>query len=365
MEEKLYQVALEFIPGIGDVNAKNLIAYCGSASGVFKSKAGILSKIPGIGPKTIESLHQADHLKKAEEIINSCEKKSITIHHFTDKSYPEKLKQAFDSPNIIYSKGDISSFQRAIALVGTRNATDYGKEITERIVVDSKPINACIVSGLAYGIDIAAHRAAINQNIPTVAVLAGGLDKVYPTEHQKYIEAIISNGGIISENPPGVKAEAHYFPARNRIIAGMSDATIVVEAAQKGGALITANIADSYDRPVFAVPGDLTHKYSEGCNYLIRNQKALIYTGIEDLKYHLNWDEASLAKREAFAKDYSNLSESEQKIVHILVEHTSGLSVDEISWRTQIPMNQLASLLLNLEFQNLIKSLPGKKYKLI
>ncbi len=364
MDEKLYQVALEFVPRIGDVNAKNLIAYCGSASAIFKSNTNHLKKIPGIGPKAIELLQTSAPLKEAERVLEICLKKEIAIHHFTDKSYPHLLKQAADAPNIIYSKGNIENLKRPLAIVGTRNATEYGKSVTEKIVEDSKVLGATIISGLAYGIDIAAHRSALKNGIPTIAVLAGGLDYIYPSTHKKYADEMLEIGGLISENPPGVKAEAHFFPARNRIIAGMSEAVIVVEAAQKGGALITANIADSYDKVVFAVPGDLQHKYSEGCNYLIRNQKALIYTRIEDLRYHLNWEEGDVNEKSKYSRDYSKLAELDQTIIKTLEQHPAGIAIDELSWRTQIPINRLAGNLLNLEFDGYLKSLPGKKYKL-
>lgn len=363
MNEKLYQLALELIPGIGDVNAKNLIAYCGSASAIFKSTKSQLNKIPGIGPERIETLKSSTYLNESDRIINDCQKKNIHIHHFTDSTYPSKLKQAIDAPNIIYVKGDVNKWSRVLAIVGTRNSTEYGEAVTSKIVEDSRSLNAVIVSGLAYGIDITAHRAALKNNIPTIGVLAGGLDKIYPSLHKKQAEEMVETGGLISENPPGTKPEAHFFPARNRIIAGMSDAVIVVEAAKKGGALITANIADSYNKTVFAVPGDLNNKYSEGCNYLIRNQKALLYTGVNDLKYHLNWDDEQSPT--ASKPDFTTLPPEDQKIAGILSEYKNGIPIDELSWRTQIPVNQLAGNLLNLEFQGLVKSLPGKKYKLI
>lgn len=363
MDEKLYQLALELIPGIGDVNAKNLIAYCGSASSIFKTNTNHLRKIPGIGPDKIAAITSAEYLTKAEAILNTCEKQSISIIHYTDREYPSKLKQVADAPNILYVKGQINQWTRVLAIVGTRNATEYGQAVTAKIVQDCMNLNVVIVSGLAYGIDITAHRAALKCEIPTIGVLAGGLDKIYPTLHKKNAEEMIQTGGLISENPPGTKPEAHYFPARNRIIAGMSDAVIVVEAARKGGALITANIADSYNKTVFAVPGDLNNKYSEGCNYLIRNQKALLYTGVNDLTYHLNWEEGS--SEETTTQNYQDLPEVDQRIVNVLQEHKDGLAIDDLSWRVQIPVNQLAGVLLNLEFQGLIKSLPGKKYKLI
>ncbi|RED95605.1 DNA-processing protein DprA [Marinoscillum furvescens] len=361
MSEQLYQVALELLPGIGDVTAKNLIAYCGSASEIFKAPKQKLAKVPGIGPKTLSLLQSEQPLKEAEDILNRCEKAGISIHHFTDSTYPTKLKQAVDAPNILYAKGNINAWSRVLAIVGTRNATEYGRTVTERIVAECKDLDVVIVSGLAYGIDITAHRAALREHVPTIGVLAGGLDKLYPSAHKKYADEMLETGGLISENPPGIKAEAHFFPARNRIIAGMCDAVVVVEAAKKGGALITANIADSYNKTVFAVPGTLEHTYSEGCNYLIRNQKALIYTGIKDLKYHLNWDQVNGNAPQA--PDLSALPEGDRRIMEILQNHPEGIPVDELAWRTQISLNQLASNLLGLEFQGLVKSLPGKRYR--
>lgn len=361
MNEKLYQVALELIPGVGDYTAKNLIAYCGSASAIFTSKKTHLRKIPGIGEKIIAQLTSQNVLSDAEKIIENAGKLGIEVHHYTDSTYPAKLKQIADAPNILYTKGNLPAFKRGLAIVGTRNATDYGKSITEKIVGECREMSISIVSGLAYGIDICAHRAALKNHLPTYGVLAGGIDKIYPSAHKNTAIEMLESGGLISENPPGTKAEAHFFPARNRIIAGMCDATIVVEAAKKGGALITANIADSYNRAVFAVPGDLSNKYSEGCNYLIRNHKAYIFTGVSDLKYHLNWDEDIETPS---GPDISMLTEIEQAIYQVLADNANGIAIDDLAWKAQVPINQLASLLLNLEFSGLVKSLPGKKYRI-
>lgn len=363
-ELKLYQVALELIPGIGSINAKNLISYCGSIKSVFESKKAHLLKIPGIGQKTVSAILSSKVLNDSEAIIKNCEKAKIQISHYTDIDFPKRLKLIADSPNLIYTKGngDINP-KRSVAIVGTRKATQYGKDVTEKIAKSCETLNATMISGLAYGIDIYAHRSSLQVGIPNIAVLAGGLDKIYPATHSKTAEQILENGLLISENPPGTKPEAHYFPARNRIIAGLCDTAIVVEAAIKGGALITANIADSYDRPVFAVPGDLENKFSEGCNYLIRNQKAYIYTGVADIIYQLNWDmEAS--EQTVIARDFSNLNDEEKTICELLSDQPDGLPIDELSWKSQIPINKLASILLTLEFQGLLKSLPGKKYQL-
>lgn len=362
-DEKIYQLAVKVLPGVGDVLAKNLIAYCGSAKEVFQAKPGHLAKIPGIGKKILSQINHDSSLQKAEEILAACEQQGIAIHHYTDDTYPTLLKQAADAPQVIFTRGQGLHHPRMLAIVGTRNATEYGRNVTNAIVEEAQSLGVAIVSGLAYGIDITAHKASLKHGLITLGVLAGGLDHIYPAAHKNIAEQMCEKGALISENPPGTQAQSHFFPARNRIIAGMCEAVIIVEAAKKGGALITAHIGNAYNRDVFAVPGDLKNKYSEGCNYLIRNQQALIYTGVDDLKYHLNWY-ASEEKPAPLLRDYSKLSEPERNIVLILDEHPSGLTIDELSWRTQISVNQLAAELLNLEFQSMIQSLPGKRYKL-
>lgn len=366
-DEKLYQVALNLIPKIGDINSKILISYCGSAKAIFQAKKAHLLKIPSIGKKIADAITNQSVLTESEKIIATCEKQGINIVHFTENAYPARLKQIADSPNILYTKGSGSiNPERTVAVVGTRNATTYGKDMSAKIGKACKELNATLISGLAYGVDIYSHRAGLLAEVPNIAVLAGGLDIIYPAAHKKTSEEIQENGLLISENPPGTQAQAHFFPARNRIIAGLSDAVIVVEAAIKGGALITANIADSYDKPVFAVPGDLEHKYSEGCNFLIRNQKAYIYTGSDDLIYHLNWDIDSITqKKKAIKSVPEGLNEQETSVCELLLKSQNGIMIDELAWKTQISINKIASILLTLEFQGTVKSLPGKKYQLV
>ncbi len=357
-----YEIASTEIFGVGDKMVRVLVSYCGSAQAIFDANRSKLSKVPGIGPKTIESIIKGDALKKAEGIMKQCERLAIEPIYFTNSDYPQYLKQWEDAPPILYVKGVSNlNFSKSVAIVGTRNATEYGKNTTENIVEDLVPHQACIVSGLAYGIDITAHRAALNQNLSTVAVLAGGIDWIYPAQHKKTAEEICENGALISENPPRTKPEAHLFPARNRIIAGMSDATVVVEAAEKGGALITAEIAFSYEKPVFAVPGNVGNKYSEGCNKLIRDQKAYILSDINSLEYNLGWTkEHEKAKKEPV--DISMFEHPEQSVLELLMKCEDGMQIDEIAWKTQNNVNHLASLLLGLEFKGIVKSLPGKRY---
>lgn len=352
-------LALLLVKGLGERNVKQLISYCGSAQEVFSASKKKLSAIPGIGPTLIDTLlHQSTH-KEARKIIQVAEEKGMKVSSYLDKGYPSRLKSVIDAPLILYSRGRGNlNPARTLAIVGTRKATAYGRAVTDKIVEACKDLDVQIISGLAYGIDIQSHRAALKNDLSTVGVLAGGLDWIYPSVHKKYAEEMQQTGVIVSECRPGTQPDPHLFPARNRIIAGMADAVIVVEAAIKGGALITARIADSYHRPLFAVPGNIDHGYSEGTNHLIASQLALIYTGIHDLKYHLNWDSVS----DLSPKEAPVLEGEEQRLYSLLSGNGASIQIDELAMKSQIPINQVASLLLNLEFKGIVKSMPGKKY---
>lgn len=363
-EQRLQQVALNRLPQVGHATVRHLIGYLGSAEEVFRTKKGRLSRIPGIGDQLAAHIVSKSSFDEAESILKSCEKSDIRILHFTDEDFPPRLREQYDSPTLFYCQGNVDALlRRTIAIVGTRRASDYGKEITEKIVEEMRSLGVAIISGLAYGIDITAHRAALRANLPTYGVLASGLNRIYPREHWKTARDMQASGAIISENPPDTIPDARLFPARNRIIAALAEGTIVVEAAKKGGALITANIAHSYDKPVFAVPGNLNSAASAGTNDLIKQQKALIYTSIDDLMYHLNWETSPTkpSKHEAVG---ITLSPEERAIVEALKDQPSGVAIDDLAWKTQIQINQLASLLLTLEFNGMVKMLPGKKYLL-
>ncbi len=365
-DEKLYQVALSMIPGIGDISAKTLLSYCGSAKAIFKKNKNSLSKIPGIGFINAEKILSFNNFTTAESEIEKCIKSEIEILFCTDKKYPKKLKHAPDSPMVLYYKGasDLNNY-KTVAIVGTRKSTRYGRDFTEKLIGKLAAHNALIVSGLAYGIDISAHKSALKHGLETIGVMASGLDIIYPSLHRGIAMDLINNGGLLTEYRIGVKPEGHQFPARNRIIAGMCDAIIVVEAAKKGGALITAEIANSYNRDVFALPGNIENKFSAGCNNLIKSNKAHLLTSIEDLEYIMNWEpKVGAQTNEDKYYDYSKLSEEEKSIIETLQTDKEGISLDELSWKSQIPLNKLASLLLNLEFSGVVKSLPGKKYRL-
>ncbi|MDA0194840.1 MAG: DNA-processing protein DprA [Bacteroidetes bacterium] len=364
-EELLYRVALNMLPGIGSILAKQLLSYCGSVDQIFKTSQSKLEKIPGIGPKTARLITASELLTKAADDIENCLKNDVEILFYTDKEYPYKLKQAIDCPTVIYTKGTpLSNSKNLIAIVGTRRASDYGKAVTKQIVKDLQAYDVVIVSGLAYGIDITAHKASIENDIETYAVLGSGVDVIYPALHKDIAKRIEVNGALISEYPLGTKPEAYYFPARNRIIAGLVDAVIVVEAAERGGALITADIANSYNREVFAVPGNINLKGSDGCNNLIRQQKAAIFTSVEDMVKELNWDIAGTESRREESMNLQDLTEQERLIVDILLDSKNGIQIDQLAWKSQLTVNQLAGVLLSLEFSGIIKSLPGKKYQM-
>lgn len=363
-EEKRYQVALGLIPGVGDHLTKQLVSYCGSAAAVFSASTAQLQKIPGVGDKRINELNLDRQLAAADRIIHDCLRQGIQILFYTDKDYPSRLKAIADSPSLIYYKGngDLNT-ARTVGIVGTRKATEYGRTVVDQLCADLSSAGVATISGLAYGIDIHAHRSSLRYGLPTFGVLAGGLDHIYPAVHKPTCEQMMEHGGILSENPLGTKPEAHLFPARNRIIAGLSDALIVIEAAEKGGALITADIAYTYNKDLFAVPGNITNTYSKGCHDLITSQRAIPYTKIKDLLYNMNWD-LDNPRQPAVNIQPEDFPEPERTIIAALLPEKDGLQVDQLAWKTQVPLNKLATKLLALEFDGLVKVLPGKRYKI-
>jgi DNA processing protein len=226
------------------------------------------------------------------------------------------------------------------------------------------PHKACIISGLAYGIDIHAHKQAIRANLPTIGVMGSGIDVIYPSSHKDTVVKMLDTGGIVTEHPFGTKPDAHNFPARNRIVAGLCDAIIIVEAAVKGGALITAEIGNSYNKDVFAFPGNIGQSSSEGCNNLIKTNKAFLITSVKDLEYLMNWDLASPPPKKVVS-DLSLFDSTEKTVIEKLLENGNELLIDEMSWKTGLNVSQLASVLLVLELKGVVTPLPGKKFKLL
>ena len=363
-ENKLYQLALTLVPGLGDILIKTLVSYIGDAKAVFNQPVSKLTKVPGIGPQLARSIHNYD-LSKAEDHLKRLSDKCVKLYFYTDEQYPSRLKQIYDAPALLYFSGNLDlNHTRMLAIVGTRNATEHGKQFVREFVRDLRGNDLVIVSGLAYGIDIEAHIAAIKYDIPTIAVIASGLDIIYPSIHAKHAKKMISNGGLVTEYPLGTKLDPARFPARNRIIAGMTDATLVIEAAETGGALITADLAAGYDREVFAIPGRWNDVYSEGCNKIIKNNLAQSITSAEDLQYFMQWpvDQNDTEIKPVLNKD--DFNENEWAVINTIGQSDNEIHIDELSWKSQIQIGQLATILLNLEFRGIVNSIPGKKYSL-
>ncbi len=371
-EEKVYQVALSMVPLVGGTTARQLISHCGSASAVFSSKAHHLQRIPGIGQKIIHSIKNSNVLEKAQQEVDLCRQKGIDIVAYTDPDFPVRLQQIYDAPVVFYYKGTAPlAHPRMISIVGTRQSTAYGKKVIEELLAAIVPYQVVVVSGLAYGIDVITHRTALAYGLSTIGVMASGMDIIYPASHRKEAVEMLQHGGLLTEHALGSKPDARKFPARNRLIAGLTDATIVIEAGERGGALITACFANDYDREVFAVPGSLHQPYSRGCNRLIRDHKAHILTSAEDLIRMMNWDmqaSQSAAKAAQHNKrriEALSLDNQERSVAELLIESGEGMMMDEISWQTHIPVYQLASVLLQMEFKGLVKAYPGRKFKIV
>lgn len=361
----LHQLALTFVPGIGDVLAKNLISYCGSAEGIFKTSKHKLLQIPGIGPKMAAAIVNQQYFKRAELELQFIEKNKIQPIFYTDSAYPKRLKSCIDSPVMLFFNGQADlNRQRVINIVGTRHATPYGKQLCEELVDHLKNYNVTVVSGLAYGIDICAHKACVKHHLPTVGILAHGLDRIYPSQHKSIAEKMFACGGLLTEFPSQTNPDRENFPKRNRIIAGMADATIVIEASIKGGALITAEIANSYNRDVFTFPGRIGDEFSEGCNFLIRFNKAGLLTSYADLAEQLGWLDTKIAMQKQHVLFPPDLSKDEKQIFDTL-QVCEQIGVDDLAIKTNLPVSILAMNLLNLEMQGLVRSLPGKSYSLI
>lgn len=364
----LYYVALSMVPSVGAVTARQLINYCGTAEAVFSDRSSLKS-IPGIGPKIVQHLSTRHQwLARAEQEVEHCARQGIEIITLGSDRYPERLRHIYDAPIVLFYKGTASlDYAKVISVVGTRQATAYGRRVTEELITSlSHYDDLLIVSGLAYGIDINAHRAALKAGLPTVGVMASGLDIIYPTAHRADALEMMRQGGLLTESPLGTKPDGPRFPARNRIIAGLCDAAVVVEAAEKGGALITAHLASDYDREVFAVPGSLYQKYARGCHRLIKEHTARLVTDSQDIVAMLNWDLPRSQTKQAhqYPNTVSDLNKEETAVATLLDQQRAGMLIDEISWQSQIPVNQLAGILLSLEFKQVVKALPGRKFRL-
>lgn len=364
-QELFYLLRLYYTPGIGHITIKRLLNACGSAENIFKESKKKLLQIPGISPHIANQIGINIHEKIIEQEINYITKHKIRYCSINDPEYPSALHHCNDGPFLLFYKGQLpASGKRLISVVGTRSATEYGKECCIRLIKSLAEYDQiAIVSGFAYGIDIVAHQAAIEFGLETYAVVGHGFRYVYPALHKKYVPSLIANGGMITELVSVAKPDRENFPKRNRIIAGMSEATIVVEASEKGGALITARIANSYHRDVFAFPGRVTDFYSKGCNILIKNNEAQLVESAEDILTSLGFK-----KKKKVAAVQSRLFvelEPEEKLLVDVLSNFGEISLDDLSFQADFPVSKTSALLLTLEMKGIVQSLPGKKFRLI
>jgi DNA processing protein len=333
-QDLLYQIALTLVPNIGPVQAKILLQHC-EAEEIFHAKKHFLEKIEGIGPVRAEAITHFKDFSKAEEEIAFIEKYKITPLFLSDANYPKKLLNCYDSPTLLYYKGSANlNAPKTIAVIGTRTCTDYAKSITEKLVKDLAVQNITVVSGLAYGVDAIAHKAAVKNNIPTIGCLAHGLDQIYPTEHSNLAKDMLKHGGgLLTEFRNKTKPDKHNFPSRNRIVAGMSDATIVIETSIKGGSMITAELANSYNKDVFALPGRVSDSKSEGCHFLIKNNKASLFVNAEDIIAALGWQTNKKEKAKKQKELFIELTPDEKIITSILTD-SEAIHIDEINHKS-------------------------------
>ncbi len=370
-QELYYLLALQKVEGVGDIVAKKLINHCGNAQEIFAAKSTQLASIDGVGSVLLRKLKDKTIFEKAEQELKFIKANNINVLFFQDENYPDKLKHCIDGPILLFTTGQINlNNKKIISIVGTRQITSYGTEFCKNLIADLAPLDPIIVSGFAYGVDIVAHQAAMDQGLQTIAVVAHGLNQIYPKVHKKYVSKMEENGGFMTDFWSNTNPEKENFVRRNRIVAGMSEATIVIESADRGGSLITANIANDYNRDVFAVPGRTTDKYSQGCNNLIKTQKANLLTSAADLVYILNWDLDEIASKAGNNKKavqkqlFVSLEENEQKIYDFLLKNGKEL-LDIIALECDFPVYKISGILLNMELKGVVRPLPGKLFEAI
>lgn len=363
-QELFYLLALLKVDGIGDIMAKKLLTHFGNPEAIFKVRSHQISGIDGVGSVLLRNIKDKTVFEKANKELEFIKSNAINVSFFQDESYPDRLKHCIDSPVLIFTSGTINlKNKKLISIVGTRQITSYGMEFCKKFIEDLAPLDPVIVSGFAYGVDIVAHQLAMDNNLQTIGVLAHGLNQIYPKTHKKYIARMEENGGFITEFWSSSNPDKEKFVRRNRIVAGMTEATIVIESADKGGSLITANLANDYNRDVFAVPGRVTDKYSQGCNDLIKTQKANVLTSAADLVYVLNWDIENKSKpvqKQLFVE----LEVDEQKIYDFLLKNGKEL-LDVIALQCDFPIYKISGMLLNMELKGVIRPLPGKLFEAI
>lgn len=360
----MYKLALTRIPNVGAVTARQLMAYCGSAEAVFSARPKELKHIPGVGEVTARHIHNGEALRLAEREIPHLERHQIQVLFYLDAGFPERLRRLDRGPVLLYYRGTADlNHLRTVGIVGTRKPSIWGTTLTERLVDELRPYQPMIISGLAYGIDIAAHQRALQQGVPTLGVLGHGLSRIYPAVHRRTAMQMTEQGGLLTEYPFFAEPEREYFPMRNRIVAGLCDALVVVESPERGGSIITAQFANDYNRDVFAVPGRLKDKVSAGCNWLIKTHRAALLENAADIADLLRWETDSLNPQQQLR--LFNELEREEKIVVDLLREQDALHIDRLIMDSKLPSGLVVATLLELECRGIVRVLPGKRYVLI
>lgn len=358
-------LALLKIDGVGDIVAKKLINHCGSAEQVFLTKPNQLKAIDGIGDSLLKKIKDKSVFDKAALEMKFIESQKINVLYYLNENYPERLKHCIDGPVLLFASGHINfEKRRMISIVGTREITSYGTSFCRKLIEDLAVFNPVIISGFAYGVDIVAHQAAMDNHLQTIGVLAHGLNQIYPKSHKKFVSKIEHNGGFLTEFWSNSNPEKENFVRRNRIVAGMSEATIVIESAEKGGSLITAMMANEYHRDVFAVPGRTSDKLSQGCNTLIKTQRAHLLTSAADLIYILNWELEAKKINPIQKQLFVDLEPDEQKVYDYLQKNGKQV-IDGIALACDFPIFKISTLLLNMELKGVVRPLPGKLFEAI
>lgn len=364
MDERVYKIGISLIQGIGIIKTKTLVAYLGGAKAFFEADEKDIAAQAKISLKKVRSFKRSEALKRAEQEVAFMDNNNVQLHYYLDANYPPALKFCDDGPIVLYSKGNINFNKENVAIVGTRKATAYGKKLTADLVKDLSKLDIQIISGLAHGIDKEAHQAAIENNLPTIAVLGHGLELIYPAAHKNLANQMMENGGVVTEFISYYPGDPSNFPKRNRIVAGLSQATVVIESAQTGGSLITANLAHDYNREVFAFPGDINRPYSSGCNNLIQRNIAHLITSADDMFAIMDWeidDRVEVVQSDLFEA----MTQDEEKICKALKTAQDSLHIDDLSHAVEMSTSELSLHLFNLEMKGTINALAGKKYRLV
>jgi DNA processing protein len=361
VQAKVQLLALTMMPKVGPVVARQLIAGCGSVEAVFCEKPRNLLRIPGIGPAVVNELKPEAYLRTAEKELRWAEKKGISVLTWEEPEFPSRLQHVESSPLVLFYKGNADlNKPRIVSIVGTRSPSAYGKAMCERIVEELLPYQPLLVSGLAYGIDAAAHKKCLDTGIATIGVLGHGLDRLYPASHAGLAAAMQENGGVLTEFISGTLPDKENFPMRNRIIAAMSDAVVVIESGKKGGSMITAEFANDFNKDVFAIPGQVDLPHSEGTNHLIKFNKAHLIEHASDIAGIMRWEQRSTSK--VLQKQlFLELSPLEQRTIDV-VKQQNDIHIDVLTFQCALSPGEMAAVLLNLECKGLIKALPGRKY---